>query len=100
MKDFSCCGGNDEHPQDHCMDCPKRLHWEDSEHLANADGITVARLYAAPGPTRRGVLPHEWSLYKQLDPKDSTRGTCSSASAARKAIERAVKTFGYFVSKE
>ena len=22
MTDFSCCGGNDEDPPDHCMDCP------------------------------------------------------------------------------
>lgn len=92
---FPCCGGSDEHPPEH-QDCSKGLRWE-GDYLVNSDGAVVARIAPEPGPIRRGFPPYAWTVYKNIDPLDGTRGSCSTPSAAKKATARAVKTFGYFV---
>ena len=33
---FECCGGNDETPKDHCMDCPARSEEELRQAAINA----------------------------------------------------------------
>jgi hypothetical protein len=34
-EDFSCCGGNDEHPRFHCSDCPRHPWSVDPEKCSH-----------------------------------------------------------------
>src|SRR6266545_1721480 len=79
---FPCCGGNDEHPQDHCMDCPNgQRKRKDSRGcqdttIATCEGTNHPRSTQMRCPTDERSHPPEHRRLGSVD----TQGTCSQAN--------------------